>query len=517
MRLVLISSEAVPYSKTGGLADVTAALAKALAAAGHEVTLILPHYPRVQAKNGRPPASLDGPRFPVRLGDAVVEAGSGWDVLPADADADGPGPDGAPAEVRVLFVDRPEYFDRPGLYGDPAGDYRDNAERFLFFSRAALELVRLLALRPHCVHAHDWQTGAVPAMLAENYRGTPGFEGTGSVFTVHNLAFQGTFPHWDFRLTGLDWRLFNFTQFEHHGGINLLKAGIAFADKITTVSPTYAQEIRTEAGGCGLDGALGDREDDLSGVLNGVDPADWNPATDRRLAANYDAATVADGKPLCKAALRKELELDDGEGPLFGMVSRMTDQKGFDLIAGCAEELLATGAQFAFLGTGDPRYEGFVRHLSNQYAGQVAGTVGFDNGLAHRIEAGADAYLMPSLYEPCGLNQMYSLAYGTVPVVHAVGGLADTVVDASPENLKTGAANGFVFTKPTPPDLWEAVSRAVECYRDEPAVWAQLVRTGMAADHTWGASAAEYVALYQAARARHATPSPARRVSEGLA
>ena len=499
MRLVLISSEAVPYSKTGGLADVSSALAKALAAAGHEVSLILPHYRAVQAKNGRPPASTAGPRFPVSLGDETVEAGSGWDVLPAGDDADG-----NPAEVRVLFVDRPGYFDRPGLYGDPAGDYRDNAERFIFFSRAALELTRLLALRPHAVHAHDWQTGLVPAMLAENYRGTPGFETTGSVFTIHNLAFQGSFPHWDMRRTGLDWRLFNYTQLEHHGGLSLLKAGISMADRVTTVSPTYAEEIKTEAGGYGLEGALTARGDDLSGVLNGVDPADWNPAVDPHLAANYDRATWKKGKAACKAALRKAMKLAASDAPLFGMISRMTDQKGFDLIAGCAEELVATGAQFAFLGSGDPRYEGFVRHLANQYPGQVAAVVGFDDGLAHRIEAGADAYLMPSLYEPCGLNQMYSLAYGTVPVVHAVGGLADTVVDASPANLKAGAANGFVFSKPTPPDLWEAVSRAVECFQEEPETWATLSETGMAADYSWGASAAKYVALYEAAAAKHA-------------
>ncbi len=504
MRLLLISSEAVPYSKTGGLADVSTALAKALATAGHEVSLVLPYHVQAQAKNKRPPLSLDGPQFSVRLGDRIVQAESGWDTLPAPA-----GPDGSPREVRVLFVHQPDYFDRPGLYGDPAGDYEDNAERFIFFSRAALELARLLVLRPHCVHANDWQTGLVPAMLQDDYRGAPGFESTGSVFTIHNLAFQGSFPHWDMRRTGLDWTRFHYTQFEHHGRLNLLKAGVAAADKVTTVSPTYAQEIRSEALGYGLEGALIARGRDLSGVLNGVDPAEWSPREDPHLAANYAAANVAAGKAACKAALRTELKLlkpaaGKPDPPLFGMISRMTDQKGFDLIAGCSEELIATGAQFAFLGTGDPRYEGFVRHLANQYPGQVAGVVGFDNGLAHRIEAGCDAYLMPSLYEPCGLNQLYSLAYGTVPVVHAVGGLADTVVDATPARLADGTANGFVFDRPTPPDLWEAVSRAVECYRDAPADWAKLVQHGMAADHSWDASAAEYVQLYRAAAARHA-------------
>ena len=503
MRLVLTSSEAVPYAKTGGLADVSTALAKAHAAAGHDVTLILPHYPQVQAKNDHPPADLTGPRFPVRMGEKIVDARGGWDVLPA-----GTTPDGRPAEVKVLFVHRPDYFDRPHLYGDATGDYQDNAERFVFFSRAVLELCRVMALRPDCVHANDWQTGLVPAMLAEQYRGSPGFERTGSVFTVHNLAFQGSFPHWDMHLTGLDWRLFNYTALEHHGRLNTLKAGIASADKVTTVSPTYAGEITTPEGGCGLEGALSARGDDLVGVLNGVDPSEWSPATDPHIAENYTAETWEEGKTACGAALREEMKLDPptggGDGPLFGMVSRMTDQKGFDLISGCVEGAVAEGAQFAFLGSGDARYEGFVRHLANKHAGRVGAVIGFDNGLAHRIEAGADAYLMPSLYEPCGLNQMYSLAYGTVPVVRKTGGLADTVVDATPERLKAGKANGFVFGPATPAALGEAIGRAVKCFRDAPEAWARLVRTGMAADHTWAASAEKYTGLYEAAAASHA-------------
>ena len=499
MRIVLASSEAVPFSKTGGLADVSGALAKALAALGHSVTLIVPHYPREQAKRGAEPRDLNGPGFTVSLGGKNVVGRVGWGSLDAGGGADDPA-----ADVTVLFVDQPAYFDRPALYGDADGDYGDNAERFTFFSRAVLEVCRLLVLRPDVIHCNDWQTGLIPAMLAEQYRGTPGFEHTGSLFTVHNLAYQGSFPHWDFHLTGLDWGLFNFTQAEHFGRLNLLKTGIVTADRVTTVSPTYAREITTALGGCGLDAVLAARGDDLAGVLNGIDPTEWNPAVDPHLPVNYTAETVVDRKPLCRDALRHEMGLSTNEpGPLFGMVSRMVDQKGFDLIGGCAEGLAASGAQFCFLGTGDPRYESLVKHLTNLHAGRFAARVGFDEGLAHRIEAGCDAYLMPSLYEPCGLNQMYSLAYGTVPVVRRVGGLADTVTDLTKKTLKAGTATGFVFDEYDAGDLLAAVHRAVECYREEPERWRGLMRAGMAQDHSWSASARQYARLYRAAADEH--------------
>ena len=488
MRIVLASSEAVPYSKTGGLADVSGALAKALAAAGHTVTLVVPHYPQLQRKAGRSPLDVAGPEVVVRVGDRDVTAQLHWAALPA-------------SEVTVLFVDCPAFFDRPALYNDANGDYGDNAARFCFFSRVVLEACRTLVLRPDVIHANDWQTGTIPALLASEYRGRPGFERTASVFTIHNLAYQGSFPWWDFGLTGLDWKFFNPAQAEHWGGMNLLKLGIATADQVTTVSPTYAWEITTPLGGMGLEGVLGTRRDDLVGILNGIDPDEWNAATDPHLPTNYDVETVFERKPECKRYLQQESSLPTRtDVPLFGMVSRMADQKGFDLIATAAEELAAFDAQFVFLGSGDPRYESLVRHLANSHREKFAATVGFDDGLAHRIEAGADAFLMPSRFEPCGLNQMYSLAYGTVPVVRTVGGLKDTVVDATPRHLFMGEATGFRFDDYDAASLVTAVRRATEMFGKK-TLWHQLVRTGMSQDFTWAKSAGLYEDVYK--RAKH--------------
>ncbi|HEX6984428.1 MAG TPA: glycogen synthase GlgA [Planctomycetaceae bacterium] len=489
MRIVLASSEAVPYSKTGGLADVSSALAKSLAAAGHHVTLVVPHYPQIQKSNGKRPVASTGQPLSVWMNGRVVTGNLLWGTLPG-------------TDVTVLFVDQPDFFDRPALYGDANGDYPDNCARFCFFSRAVMEACRTLVLRPDIVHANDWQTGLVPALLEAEYRSQPGFERTGSVFTIHNLAYQGHFWHWDFNLTGLDWRYFNHRQMEHWGGLNLLKTGITFADMVTTVSPTYAWEITTPLGGMGLDGVLAARNGDLVGILNGIDPDEWSPATDPFLPANYDAQTVFEVKPRCKEHLQRELNLPvRPDVPLFGMVSRMVDQKGFDLIATAADRMTELDAQFCFLGSGDPRYENLVRHLANSRPEKVAAAIGFDNGLAHRIEAGADAFLMPSRFEPCGLNQMYSLAYGTVPVVRSVGGLKDTVVDAGPKNLFLGKATGFRFDDYDADALLWAVRRAAETFPKK-NLWRQLVRTGMAQDFSWAGSAARYVDVYRRAKAK---------------
>ena len=491
MRIVLASSEAVPYSKTGGLADVAGALAKALAAAGHTVTLVVPYYPQVQSKRGRKPAGSTGQPLTVNVGGQPITGHLFWDKLPN-------------SDVTVLFVDQPGYFDRPQLYGDASGDYSDNCARYVFFSRAVLEACRTLVLRPDIVHANDWQTGLIPALLTAEYRGDAAFKHTASVFTIHNLAYQGQFWHYDMNLTGLDWVYFNWQQMEHFGGLNLLKTGIVFADMVTTVSPTYAWEITTPLGGMSLEGVLGTKYGDLVGILNGIDPEDWNPATDPHLAANYNIETVFKNKPLCKAALQEAFGLPvRPEVPLFGMVSRMADQKGFDLIATAAEPLLKLDAQFCFLGTGDSRYENLIKHLANTAPNQVAATVGYNEGLAHRIEAGSDIYLMPSRFEPCGLNQMYSLAYGTVPVVRSVGGLKDTVVDATPRNFMLGTANGFVFDDYTAAGLMAAIRRAVDLYPKK-TLWDQLMKTGMAQDFTWAASARLYEDVYRRAAAKHA-------------
>jgi starch synthase len=487
MRIVLASSEAVPFSKTGGLADVATGLSRALAA-GHEVTLIVPFHRRQAPPSVSCPST--GSTVTVRVGDRDVRG----TILRAQL----PG-----SSLRVLLVDQPAYFDRGSLYTAGQTDYADNCERFVFFSRAVLETVRVLDLRPDIVHANDWQTGLVPALVDIEYRGRPGFEHTASVFTVHNMAFQGRFWKWDLRLTGLDWKYFNWRQMEFYGDLNLLKTGIAFADMVTTVSPTYAREICTAEYGYGLNDVLAHRGTDLVGILNGVDTGEWDPATDPHIAARYAVDNWTAGKSLCKRQLQEQCGLAlRGDVPLFGMISRMTDQKGFDLIAAKADDILQGDVQMVFLGTGEKRYEDLVRTLAGRYPGKAAAVIGFDERLAHRIEAGADIYLMPSRFEPCGLNQQYSLLYGTAPIVHAVGGLADSVVDASGTNLARGVANGFRFERYDAELFAEQVFRAVTLYHDKPT-WGRLVCAGMSRDWSWNRGAAEYVDVYRRAMGKH--------------
>ena len=503
MRILLASSEAVPFSKTGGLADVASALAKSLAQAGHQVWLVVPYYPRVQAENGAacPPIADSGQTFEVPVGSKPVSGRLLWAELPASS-------------VTVLLVDNRDYFDRDSLYHEDGADYKDNCERFTFFSRAVMETARRLVLRPDVVHANDWQTGLVPALLEIEYRNVPGFQRTASVFTVHNMAFQGTFWHWDMLLTGLDWKYFNWRQMESFGHLSLLKTGITFADLVTTVSPTYAKEIQTPEFGCGLHGALHARRESLIGILNGIDAEVWNPAADPAIAEDYTADNVAQGKAACKTELQQQLGLPiRADVPLLGMISRLTDQKGFDLIAESADEILQHDLQLAFLGTGEERYERLVADLAYKHPEKVAATIGFDETLAHQIEAGADIYLMPSRYEPSGLNQMYSLRYGTVPIVRTVGGLADSVVDAVYENLVDETATGFQFSEYSSRALSQQIARAVETFKDK-QTWGQLVRTGMRQDWSWNRSAAEYVTTYERAAAKQAAQLKAKGKSE---
>jgi starch synthase len=491
MRIVLASSEAVPFSKTGGLGDVASALSKALAAAGHEVWLIIPHYPRAMpnAAEDLPKILASGQSVTVAVGAKQVDGELLQSTLPG-------------SNVQVLLVSQPDYFDRSSLYVENGKDYPDNCERFCFFSRAVTEAALSLDLRPDIIHAHDWQTGLIPALLEIELRATAAFSRTRSVFTVHNLAFQGQFWHWDMLLTGLDWKYFNWKQMESFEHLNLMKTGIVFADMVTTVSPSYSGEIQTAEFGCQLEGVLSARRDDLVGILNGVDTDTWNPRTDPALAQNYSVETVLEGKAACKARLQEMLGLPvRADVPLFGMISRMTDQKGLDLIAGCRDEICQHDLQLCFLGTGEENYETMLRGMAESYRDKVATRIGFDEELAHQIEAGADVYLMPSRYEPCGLNQLYSQIYGTVPLVRAVGGLADSVIDATAENLSRKTATGFCFDPYDPASLASHVSRAVESYRDRP-MWMQLIETGMRQDWSWNRSAADYVSVYENAMSK---------------
>ena len=476
MRVVMLSPEVYPYAKTGGLADVLAALPPALAAAGVEVTVCVPGYRSALRTAGTP---APGPRLYAPIASRMEAAE--MVCVP-----------GAPVPTVLLRADR--YFDRDGLYGEGGQDYPDNAERFAFFCRAALEWLRAEREPPDVLHVHEWQAALAPAFLRATAALYPELGRVRTVLTLHNLAFQGRFPadHW--HVLNLDARYFVPEFLEFYGEINFLKAGMVFADALTTVSPRYAAEIQTPAFGEGLDGVLRARGAALRGILNGIDDAVWDPATDPHLPARYRAGDLA-GKARCKRALQAELGLEVGDdAPLLGVVSRLTEQKGFDLLAVALPPALdAWDAELAVLGSGEERYERWVRELEARFPGRVGAHVGFDEGLAHRIEAGADVFLMPSRFEPCGLNQLYSLRYGTVPMVHATGGLDDSVAEFDPA---TGTGTGFKFTPYTPDAFLAALERALRTRRD-PALWARLVANGMAQDFSWSRAAAEYRALYE--------------------
>ncbi len=487
LRIVMAASEAVPFSKTGGLADVAGSLTQALDRAGHDVVLILPDYPSL--RHGRPQVSAvssTGLQFSLDMNGRAVTAGLNWATLPG-------------SQVRVLLVSQPEYFDRTQPYGDTSGSYFDNCERFCFFSRLVPEICRKLVLQPDILHCNDWHTGLIPALLNTVYQGMKGLERTASVMTIHNLAYQGQFQDYEFPLTGMPRRYYNMYQMEAWGHLNLLKTGLAFADQLTTVSPTYASEICHSENGCGLDGVLRHRGQSLAGILNGIDEQIWDPEQDPRIPQNYSIETRKAGKAICKQQVQQSFSLrQDPDVPLVGMVTRLADQKGLDLLAAGVDRFLAEGSQLVFLGTGDRRYEQLLRDLPGRFPGQAGGCIGFDEDLAHRIEAGADMFLMPSRFEPCGLNQMYSLRYGTVPIVRSVGGLADSVIDYTGTTESLREATGFSFRDYSTDVLLQTLQRAVQAWR-QPQVWDQLVRNGMKLDWSWDRSATRYLEVYQRA------------------
>ncbi len=454
----------VGFAKTGGLADVAGSLPPALARRGLDCAVVLPLYHC--ARTVQPAPERTGYTLQVPIRNRLVTGRLWRSRLPG-------------SDVPVWLVEQDDYFDRDdpkfgrGLYqfaqtSGGKGDYADNCERFVFFCRAVLEAIRLLDFWPDVLHANDWQTGLLPVLLRELYCRTGAdrlqerYERIGALLTIHNIAYQGVFWHLDLPLTGLDWRLFNDRQLEYHGKLSLLKAGIVFADLLNTVSPTYAREIQTIYYGCGLQGVLTERRERLSGIVNGVDYTVWDPATDPYLPAHYDADALQPGKPLCKADLQQRGGLTvEADAPLLGMVARLVEQKGVDLVVKAAPALLDEGAQLMVLGEGDLAYHRLLEELRGRYPGRVSLTFGFNEGLAHRIEAGSDLFLMPSLYEPSGLNQLYSMRYGTPPVVRATGGLADTVVDTNAATLAAGTATGFRFAAHTPDALRETVRRAL--------------------------------------------------------
>jgi starch synthase len=484
VKILMATSEAVPFAKTGGLADVCGALPLELAKLGHEPTLILPAYR--QMRQAGMPIEPTGIRFEVPIGGKTVSGSLLKSHLPNSS-------------VPVYLVLQEQYYNRAGLYQDNGQDYKDNCERFVFFCRAVMEAIRLLDLHVDVLHANDWQTGLLPAYLKTEYRGLPGYEGIGTLFTIHNMAYQGVFWHWDMLLTGLDWKYFNWQQMEFFGNLNLFKTGMIFSDRLNTVSPRYAEEIQSAPLGCGLEGVLQHRREVLSGIVNGVDYREWDPATDDHLAENYGPETVGVAKPACKAALQSSLGLPVAPlVPLVAFIGRLAEQKGVDLLAPMVRDWVQSQeVQWVVLGTGNSTYQDQFTMLAQRFPQKVATRLEFSDLLAHRIEAGADMLVMPSRYEPCGLNQLYSLKYGTVPVVRATGGLVDTITDLNDKSLAAGAANGFSFGEYSTLALSEALQRACNTYK-QPEIWKKLMQTGMHQDWSWAVSARQYADLYRA-------------------
>jgi starch synthase len=483
MHIAFAASECVPFSKTGGLADVVGALPRALASLGHQVSVYLPLHRQTKLAD---PKTVVG-SITIPFDDkyrfcSVVTAGS----------SNG---------VRYYFIDYPPYFDREALYGGPAGDYPDNAERFALFSRAVLEATKVLGV-PNVFHCHDWQSALVPVMLRTLYAEDPAFREVATVFTIHNMGYQGLFPPDTLPLLMLPWELFTISKMEFFGQVNFLKGALVHADFVTTVSRKYSHEIQTTEYGFGLEGVLRNRAATVAGILNGVDYDEWSPEKDKFIIAKYSSQDMS-GKAQCKKDLLNAFGIADTNAkvPVIGIVSRFAAQKGFDLIAQIMDRLAREELIMVVVGSGDKPYEEMFQRLNRQFPNKIAAKVAFDNSVAHKIEAGADMFLMPSRYEPCGLNQIYSLKYGTIPIVRATGGLDDTI---EPWDARSGKGTGFKFTDYTGEALLTTIKQALLAYRD-PSSWQTLMRNGMSRDFSWGASAREYGKVYERARQARAS------------
>jgi len=478
MHIAFVASECVPFSKTGGLADVVGALPKALADLGQQVSVYLPRYKQTKLTDTRVVARSITVPFDDRYRFCSVVSG------------------GNQAGVNFYFIDYPPYFDRDALYGTPAGDYPDNAERFALFSRAVLEASKIIAV-PDVFHCHDWQSALVPVMLRTLYAEDPAFRDVASTFTIHNMGYQGLFPSEILPLLVLPWDLFTMTKMEYFGQVNFLKGALVFSDFITTVSRKYSQEIQTAEYGFGLEGVLRARAATVTGILNGVDYDEWSPEKDKFTVARYSPQELS-GKAKCKDDLLKAFGVTDANPklPVIGIVSRFAAQKGFDLIAQIMDRLAREEMIVVALGSGDKEYEEMFLRLNRQFPQKIAVKIAYNNELAHKIEAGSDMFLMPSKYEPCGLNQIYSLKYGTVPVARATGGLDDTI---EPWDARTGKGTGFKFTDYSGESLLLTIKQALNAHRD-PSAWKTLMLNGMAKDFSWTASAREYVRIYERVR-----------------
>lgn len=486
LKILFVTSEVVPFVKTGGLADVSAALPQTLTELGHEVRIVVPKYGAVDERKFKIHEVVRLKDLPVKLGDKEVTFSLRSSFLI-----------GLKARVQIYFLDNYEYFgSRQSLYVDPdtCTDYHDNDERFILFARSVYELIHKLGWVPDIIHCNDWQCGLIPAYLKTVYKDDPLLANVKTVFTIHNLAYQGFFPKDIFYKTALPEELNSEKGVEIYGRLNFMKSGILFSDAITTVSERYAQEItQDEELSAGLKHVLLKRKKDIYGIMNGIDDKAWNPDTDTLIAKNYNVKLL-EGKSENKRALAEKFDLEYKPGvPIIAMISRLVDAKGFDLIAEIIEDVLQQDVQIVLLGTGEKKYHSLFEDIHFRYPGKFACYLGFDDSLAHLIEAGADMFLMPSRYEPCGLNQMYSHYYGTVPIVRETGGLADTV---SKYNEKEETGNGFVFKKYEAPELLKEITRAVKLFENRKA-WTRIMKNGMRSDYSWLSSSKKYVDIYR--------------------
>jgi starch synthase len=488
LKVLFVSSEAVPFAKTGGLADVSGALPKALKGIGVDVRLVLPFYRMAREQ-----------KFKYQLLSEDLEVTLGNQSLKGDVK----GLLDWENDFPVYLIAKEEFYDRSNLYGTPKGDYFDNAARFIFFSKMVFALCEKLKFFPDIIHCNDWQSGLIPCYLKTVFKKYPRFAKTASIFSIHNVAYQGLFTKDAFDLSGLPQELFSIAGVEYWGKISFMKAGIVFADIINTVSETYSQEIQTEEFGYGVEGMLRARKKDLYGVLNGADYEEWNPATDKFIASTYSSEDLA-GKLKCKQDLLKAFNLPEDliSFPLLGVISRLADQKGFDLLAQIMDELVKMDIGFVLLGTGDEKYHELFTLIGKKYPKKTGIKIAYDNILAHKIEAGCDMFLMPSRYEPCGLNQIYSLKYGTIPIVRATGGLDDTIQEFNPAS---GKGTGFKFKQYDASKLLKTIKNALTLYHDK-GTWKKLTQNAMEADFSWKISAKKYVELYQKALTKTETP-----------
>jgi starch synthase len=471
MRIVIATSEAVPYAKTGGLADVAGSLNKEYRGMNKEAYIILPLYKKI--KEGDIPLRNTGLKIKVPVGEREI----GGEVF-SD-------------QVSAYFISCDEFFDREDLYGSPRGDYLDNASRFIFFSRGVLETSKMLKFRPDVIHCNDWQTALLPFYLQTIYKEDRFFKDTATLLTIHNLGYQGLFPASEMPLTGLGWKFFNPEGIEFYGKINFLKAGLISADVLTTVSNTYAKEILQEDFGFGLEGVLKNRERDLYGVINGIDYDEWDPSRDKLIPETFHIENLQ-GKAVCKRMLVKEASLDKVDRPLIGMVGRLSAQKGLDLVLQSLEEILSLGVNLVILGKGDESYHRGFSEAAQRYRGRISVTIGFEESLAHKIYAGSDFFLIPSKYEPCGLGQLISMKYGTLPIGRRTGGLADTIQDYNPLAVR---GTGFLFSDYTSSAMQDAIKRALCVYTDMDK-FQKMIVSAMKMDFSWKRSAERYIELY---------------------